>query len=409
MAQRCIIIGASHAAAQLVASLHQEGWQGDILVIGDEPHLPYNRPPLSKTFLSGEKTTDQLLIRPEAAYKRTGAQFLLNKKVTQIDRAAKTVTLDDNSEYSYDKLALCTGASVRIAPIPGATLGGVCYLRTAADAEQIKFHANQGKNAVIIGGGYIGLETAASLKKLGMAVTVLEMADRILERVTSPQISAFYTQMHQQEGVTIESNVRVTRLIGSDQVKGVECADGQTIQADLVVIGIGIIPNTDLAEKAGILVENGITTNDFAQTNDPDIVACGDCANHFNTLYQRTIRLESVPNATEQAKSAAASICGKEKPYSPLPWFWSDQYDTKLQIVGLNQGYDQVVVRGDIGSSRSFSVYYLKSGIVISADCINRVKEFAFAKRLVANQSTIDPAQFADDSISLDKVTVNTQ
>jgi 3-phenylpropionate/trans-cinnamate dioxygenase ferredoxin reductase subunit len=404
MSKTCIIVGASHAAAQLVASLYQEGWGGEIIVIGDEAQLPYNRPPLSKTFLSGDKTAEQLLIRPQAAYDKTGAKFLLNKRVINIDREAKIIRLDDQQELSYDKLAICTGARVRTAPIPGSALPGVCYLRTIADVERIKQYTHSRAKAVIVGGGYIGLETAASLSKLGMQVTVLEMAKRVLERVTSPEMSAFFTRVHQEEGVDIKTNVCVSKIIGDDKVEAVECADGSRIPADLIVIGIGIIPNTELAESAGITVENGIVTDEFATTNDPDIVACGDCANHPNKLYGRSIRLESVPNATEQAKSAAAAICDKQKAYSALPWFWSDQYDIKLQIVGLNQGYDQTIIRGDIEKDRDFAIFYLKDGILIAADCVNRVKEFTLAKKLVLNKTKVSPERFADESLKMDQI-----
>ncbi|MBU3002946.1 NAD(P)/FAD-dependent oxidoreductase [Paraglaciecola arctica] len=401
MSKTCIVIGASHAAGQLVTSLRQEGWQGRILVIGDESELPYHRPPLSKSFLAGEKTAEEILIRPQATYEKADVEFLLNKRVTKIERDIKAITLDDGQQLFYDKLALCTGARVRVAPIPGAELSGVCYLRTLADVEKIKGHVTNGGNAVIVGGGYIGLETAAALNKQGMKVTVLEMASRILERVTCSQISDFYTRIHQEEGVDIKTTIQVSELVGSTKVESVTCANGTKIPADLVVIGIGIIPNTELAQEAGLEVDNGIVTDQYAQTNDPNIVACGDCANHPNELYNRRIRLESVPNATDQAKSAAASICGKPKAYSALPWFWSDQYDVKLQIVGLNQGYDQIVVRGDINHSRSFAIFYLKEEVIISVDCINRPKEFVFSKKLVANKSSISAKRLADESIQV--------
>lgn len=404
MSKTCIIIGASHAAAQLVVSMRQEGWTDKILVIGDEPYFPYHRPPLSKALLSGEKTAQEILIRPETAYEKAKVDFIFNKRVVGIDRTTKTVTLDDAQVLSYDKLAFCTGARVRKAPIPGSELSGVSYLRNLADVDKIKTHIIAGGNAVIVGGGYIGLETAAVLNKLGMKVTVLEMANRVLERVTSPEISAFYTRVHEQEGVTIVTEAQVIKFIGDKKVEGVMCADGSLIPADLIVIGIGIIPNSELAHEAGIEVDNGIVTNEFSQTNDIDIVACGDCANHPNQLYQKRIRLESVPNATDQAKSAAASLCGNAKPYSALPWFWSDQYDIKLQIVGLNTGYDDIVIRGDFEKSRSFVVFYLKNGVIISADCVNRPKEFMISKRLVANKITVLAKKLANEAIDIKQI-----
>jgi 3-phenylpropionate/trans-cinnamate dioxygenase ferredoxin reductase subunit len=316
-----------------------------------------------------------------------------------IDRANKQLLLEDGVALDYDKLVLTTGARVRKIDIPGVDLNGVFYLRDLNDAQQIKISTGASKRAVIIGGGYIGLETAASLKQQGMQVTVLEMANRILERVTCPEISFFYNRIHQEEGVEIKTSMSVSEINGTDKVQSVSCADGSQIPADLVVIGIGIIPNVELAQEAGINVENGIITNRYAQTNDPDIVACGDCANHPNELYNRRIRLESVPNANDQAKSAAASICDKQKAYSALPWFWSDQYDVKLQIVGLNQGHDQIVIRGDIKHSRSFAIFYLKDGVVISADCINRPKEFVMSKKLVANKTNVSATRLANETI----------
>lgn len=395
----CVIIGASHATAQLAPSLRQEGWEGRIIVIGDEPHLPYHRPPLSKGFLSGEKDIHDLLIRNEAMYEKANVEFILGTRVDQIDRAHKTLTLSHGEVLSYDKLAICTGSRVRTVNLPGVELEGINYLRDMMDVEKIKPYVGKGKNAVIVGGGYIGLETAASLKKLGMNVTVLEMAPRVLARVTAPELSEFYTRVHAEEGVTIKTGVAVSAFAGEKRVEKVICGDGTEFEADLVVIGVGIIPNVELAESAGLTVENGIVVDEFARTNDPDIVAAGDCANHHNSLYDIRLRLESVPNATEQAKSAAASICGKDKVYSALPWFWSDQYDLKLQIAGLSQGYDQVVIRGDKDSGRSFVAYYLKEGKLISADCVNRPQEFMFSKKIIQEGLSVDPERLADESI----------
>ncbi|BFM14642.1 FAD-dependent oxidoreductase [Maricurvus nonylphenolicus] len=397
--QTCIIIGASHAAAQLAPSLRQQGWEGRIIVIGDEPYAPYHRPPLSKAFLSGEKDVDGLLIRPAAIYEKNNIEFKLGARVEHIDRAHKTVTLQSGEVLNYDKLALCTGSRVRKVTLPGTDLSGVHYLRDIGDVEGIKQHVAEGKKAVIVGGGYIGLETASVLNKLGMDVTVLEMAPRVLARVTAPELSEFYTRVHTDEGVTIKTGIAVSGLEGNGHVEKVLCADGSHFDADLVVIGVGIIPNVELAEAAGLEVDNGIIVDEFARTSDPDIVAAGDVSNHPNKYYNRRLRLESVPNATDQAKSAAASICGKDVEYNSLPWFWSDQYDLKLQIAGLSQGYDQVVIRGD-RNSRSFAAFYLQEGKLISADCVNRPQEFMISKRLIAEQIPVDAEKLADESIA---------
>lgn len=400
MSKTCIIIGASHAAAQLAPSLRQEGWEGPIIVIGDEPYLPYHRPPLSKAFMAGDKTVDDLLIRKAPIYDKTDIQFKLGTRVESINRSHKTVTLDNGEVLSYDKLALCTGSRVRTVSLPGVELAGIHYLRDVSDVEKIQGDMGAGKNAVIVGGGYIGLETAASLKKQGMNVTVLEMAPRVLARVTAPELSEFYTRVHSDEGVQIKTGVAVAGFEGDGRVARVTCADGSHFDADLVVIGVGIVPNVELAEAAGLAVENGIVVDEFGRTNDPDVVAAGDVTNHPNALYGIRLRLESVPNATEQAKSAAASLCGKDKVYQSLPWFWSDQYDLKLQIAGLSQGYDQVVIRGDKDQGRSFVAFYLRDGKLISADCVNRPQEFMVSKKIISEGLAVDPARLADESIA---------
>ena len=404
MPQTCIVIGASHAAAQLVISLRQNGWEGKIQVIGEEPYLPYQRPPLSKGFLSGDLDSGDLLIRKKALYDKTKVDFKLGVRVESINRSHKTVTTTAGEVLQYDKLAICTGSRVRTISLPGVQLEGIYYLRSINDVEQIKDDAHRRKKAIIVGGGYIGLETAASLKKQGLEVTVLEMAPRVLARVTAPELSEFYTRLHSDEGVNIKTGIAVSGFQGERRVEKVICADGTELSTDLVVVGVGIIPNVELAESAGLEVENGIMVDEFSRTNDPDIVAAGDCANHYSALYDVRLRLESVPNAMEQAKSAASSICGKEKPYQSLPWFWSDQYDLKLQIAGLSQGYDQLVIRGDIEHSRSFVAFYLKQGRLIAADCVNRPQEFMLSKKIITEKRSIDTARLADDSFSLKKL-----
>ncbi|MFT5351342.1 MAG: 3-phenylpropionate/trans-cinnamate dioxygenase ferredoxin reductase subunit, partial [Gammaproteobacteria bacterium] len=285
--------------------------------------------------------------------------------------------------------------------LPGNDLGGVYYLRDVNDVEQIKTKVAAGKKAVIVGGGYIGLETAAVLRKLGMEVCVLEMMDRVLQRVTAPEVSAFFDRIHSEEGVEIRCGVGVTALEGNVNIEKVICNDGSVFDADLVVIGVGIVPNVELAQAAGLEVTNGILVDEFARSSDKDIVAAGDCTFHHNVLYDRSIRLESVQNATDQARVAAMTLCGKEKAYDALPWFWSDQYDLKLQIAGLSQGYDEVIIRGDRENSRSFAAFYLKEGVVISVDAVNKAPEFMMGKRLISGKVKVDKARLADENVSM--------
>lgn len=402
---RVLIVGASHAGAQVCANLRQDGWTGEILVIGDEPALPYHRPPLSKTYLAGKTTLDDLLIRPATYYEKHDITFRV-ARVEGIDRAAHTVTLSGGEEVSYDKLVLCLGARPRRLPIAGAELAGVHYLRDAADIGAIRdgLHAkglHASGSVAIIGAGYIGLETAASLRQLGVEVTVLESAERVLQRVTAPELSAFYARVHREEGVDVRTGVAISGIEGDEHVRGVRLADGELIAADLVIIGVGVVPNVELAEAAGLAVDNGIVIDDHGQTSDPDVFAAGDCASHYLARYDRQLRLESVPSAGEQAKAVGARICNREKAITALPWFWSDQYELKLQIAGLNEGYDSIVLRGDPEAGRSFACFYFKQGQMIAADCVNHPKEFVFARRVIGERLPVDPSTLADPETSL--------
>lgn len=401
MRKTCIVIGASHAAAQLALGLRQEGWEGKIIVIGDEPRIPYHRPPLSKALLAGEKTAEDIYIRPHDAYEKADIECKLNTRVESIDRERQQITLDNGELMDYDKLALTVGSRVRRVALPGVDLAGIYYLRTIADVERIKEHMGADKNAVIVGGGYIGLETAAVLRKAGMCVTLVETMERVLQRVTAPQISEFYHRIHTEEGVNILCNTSVTAFAGEGRVRGVVCTDGTTLAADLVIIGVGIVPNVELAAAAGLKVENGIVVDEFARTSDHDIVSAGDCTWHYNHLYERWIRLESVQNASDQARVAAMTLCGKEKAYDALPWFWSDQYDLKLQIAGLSQGYDEVITRGDKNSGRRLAAFYLQDDTIIAVDAINKPVEFMLGKRLIVNKVRVDKDRLADASIPI--------
>ncbi|NVJ59096.1 MAG: NAD(P)/FAD-dependent oxidoreductase [Gammaproteobacteria bacterium] len=409
----CIIIGGSHAGGQLALSLRQEGWTDDIIVISNEAYYPYQRPPLSKALLAGKLEPHQILIRPQALYEKQNISFLFNTSVEKINRQNKRLELDNGNSIDYQKLALCTGARARKLEICGAELSGIHYLRSLDDVEHIKADLNnqlkpQAKpsSIVIVGGGYIGLEAAASFTQLGHKVTVVEAANRVLQRVTAPEVSNFFTRLHESYGVSIIENKQVAEFLKQteseiNRVHQVLFSDGTVLPADIVIVGIGVRPNVELAEQSGLEVKNGICVNEFAQTSDDNIVAAGDCTLHPNTMYQTSIRLESVPNAMEQAKSAAAMICGKQKKYDALPWFWSDQYDVKLQIAGLNQGYDQTIIRGDSVNTKSFVVWYLKNNQVIAADCINRPREFMFAKRLITQKILANIAQLSDDTFDL--------
>ncbi len=396
MTENFIIAGASHAASMLAPTLRQQGWQGRIIVIGAEASIPYHRPPLSKDYLAGEKTLDEILIRPAKVYEKSEVEFILNTSVESVHRDNRTVRLSNNETLSYDKLALTVGSKVRKVNLPGANLAGVFYLRDLRDVERITSYINPGANAVIVGGGYIGLETAAVLNKKGMNVTVLEMMERVLQRVTAPVVSEFYTRVHEEEGVSIRCGVGVSGFRGNGRVAKVLCSDGSEFAADLVIIGVGILPNTALAAAAGLEVDNGVVVNDRAQTSDPDIYAAGDCANHHNPIYDRRIRLESVQNATDQSRVAAGAACGKEVSYNAVPWFWSEQYDLVLQIAGLSQGYDEIITRGDPADGRSFAAFYLKGGRVIAVDAVNKPQEFMFSKKLIPLQKTVDKKRLAD-------------
>jgi 3-phenylpropionate/trans-cinnamate dioxygenase ferredoxin reductase component len=398
-----VILGAGHAAAQLATSLRQQGWQGDITLVGEEPVLPYQRPPLSKAYLAGRMSAEQMLIKNAAAYEKAGVKLRLGVRAERIDRAQQQVHLATGEVLCYSALALTLGARVRELPVPGADLGGVFYLRTLADLDRIKAHAALigCRRAVMVGGGYIGLETAAGLRQLGLSVTLLEAMPRLLQRVTSAEVSAFYRRVHTEEGVDIRCGKSVQRILGEAAVTAVRCEDGETFAADLVIVGIGVLPNVELAAAAGLDVGNGIRVNAFAQTSDPLIVAAGDCTEFFSEAHGLTLRLESVPHAMAQASCAAATLCGKPVRYQAQPWFWSDQYDLKLQMAGLSQGHDQALVRGDSRLGRSFSVYYLAGGRLQAVDCINRPKDFMLGKKLIAAAAEIPTAALADESQDL--------
>ena len=401
MSMTTVIVGAGQAGSDLTTALRQMGYTGRIVLIGDEKAPPYRRPPLSKAYLSGDITEDALYLKPLATYVKQDVELRTGVKVTNLDRQAHTVTLDSGEEIKYDKLALTTGGHARRLPLPGAEKPNVHYVRTIDGINHLKEQFQAGKRLVIIGGGYIGLEAAAVGIKKGLNVTLVEALPRLLARVTGPELSAYYDSVHRRHGVDIRLGAGVQALeTEGDKVSAVVLQDGTKVPADLVIVGIGLIPNTELAEQAGLDVDNGVLVDLYAQTSDPDIVAAGDCTNHENGFLGRRMRLESVPNASEQARVAAASILGQKVPHAAVPWFWSDQYNLKLQMVGISQGYESVVIRGSMEAD-NFSAFYLKDGVVISVDAVNRPQDFMVGKKMVAGRLKIDPAVLADESVQL--------
>ncbi len=400
MNKTVVIAGAGHAAGQLVVSLRQNKYAGRIVLVGDEPYLPYQRPPLSKKFLAGAMDADRLLVKPAGFYEETGVELRLDTSIAAIDRNKKCLRSTDDDEIPYDKLVLGLGSRARKLPVEGAKLQGVHYLRSIADVAGIREDFQSGRRLVVIGAGYIGLEVAAVAQQAGLVVTVIEMADRVVSRVVSPEISDFYQIEHTNQGVRFRLSTSVSALKGKKRVKSVTTSDDEEIPADLVVIGVGILPNTELATAAGLDVENGIVVDDHCRTGDPDIYAMGDCTSHPNAIYDRRLRLESVHNALEQAKTAAANICGKDASYCQVPWFWSDQYDLKLQIAGLSEGYDGVAVRGN-PAERSFSCLYLMENRLIAVDAINAPRDFVQSKQLIADRNEIDHGLLDDATVAL--------
>lgn len=395
-----VIVGAGQAGGEVAMALRQNQYAGRVVLIGDEPHLPYRRPPLSKTFLSGEATTESLLIRRAEAYAKQDVDFIGPVGVNRIDRNAKFVELDDGKRIGYAKLVLATGGRPRRLSLAGAEKPNVHYVRTIADVEALREDFQPGRRLVVIGGGYIGLETAAVGIKKGLQVTVLEALPRVLARVAAPELSAFYERAHCSRGVDVRTGVKIRALLGAERVEAVEFEDGSRLEADLVIAGIGLLPNIELAVSAGLEVGNGIVVDAYSRSSDPDILAVGDVAQHQNSFLGRSLRLESVPSAQEQGRTAALTICGKLVEHAAVPWFWSDQFDLKLQMVGLSEGYDRFVIRGNV-ATESFSAFYLKDDTVICAECVNRAQDFAVAKKLVAARAAVLSTALADESLPL--------
>jgi len=400
MASTFLIVGAGQAAAQAVDTLRREGFDGRLVLVGEEAHLPYQRPPLSKQFLAGDLAADRLPFRHQAFYDGHRVELKLGKKAVRIHREARRVELDDGEEIAYDRLLLSTGARSRELTSPGAHLSGVHYLRGIADVDAIRGGLKEGARVVIIGGGYIGLETAATARKLGCAVTALEMADRVMNRVVASSVSEYFAHEHRAHGVKIVCNTRVVRLEGTGAVERVVCADGSSYEADMLIVGVGAVPNVELAAQAGIECENGIVVDQHCRSSDPAIYGAGDCTNHPSLRFGMRVRLESVDNAFEQGKAAALNMLDRPTVHDRVPWFWSDQFDNKLLIVGLSQGFDQQILRGD-PATRGFSVCYLKGGELIALEAVNHSKDYMAARKMIAERAKPDPDKLADPQVAL--------
>ncbi|MEY8839685.1 NAD(P)/FAD-dependent oxidoreductase [Cribrihabitans sp. XS_ASV171] len=393
-----VVIGAGQAGSSLVAKLRKEGFVGRITLIGEEPQLPYQRPPLSKAYLLGEMEVERLYLRPESFYAENDIVLELSETVVAIDRKDKVV-IAGGKQIAYDQLALTTGSVPRRLPGSiGGELDGVHVVRTLADIDAMAPAVTDGKRALIVGGGYIGLEAAAVCAKRGLEVTLVEMAERILQRVAAPETSDYFRELHRSHGVEIREGIGLDRLVEAEgHVAGAVLSDGTELDVDLVVVGVGITPATALAEAAGLEVENGIKVDAHGRTSDPFIWAAGDCAS-FPHQGGR-IRLESVPNAIDQAEIVAQNMLGAEKDYVATPWFWSDQYDVKLQIAGLNAGYDRVVTRKGEGLTTSF--WYYKGDQLVAVDAMNDPRAYMVGKRLIDSGKTADPAVVADPAADL--------
>ena len=397
-----VIVGAGHGGAQAALALRQHGFGGTIAIVGREPEAPYERPPLSKEYLAGEKPFERLLLRPAQVWADKRIEMVLNKSATALDPAAKALTLDDGATLSYGHLVWAAGGDPRLLPCEGGQLKGVHAVRTRADVDRLIAEIDAGaRRVVVIGGGYIGLEAAAVLTKLGLAVTLLEALPRVLARVAGEELSAFYEAEHRAHGVDLRTGVTVEGIEGADTVTGVRLADGEVLPCEIVIVGIGIVPAVGPLIEAGASGGNGVDVDELCRTSLPEVFAIGDCAAHANDFAGgAVIRLESVQNANDMATVAAKAICGEPQPYKATPWFWSNQYDLRLQTVGLSSGHDATVVRGD-PEARSFSVVYLKAGRVIALDCVNLVKDYAQGRKLVEGGVSPDLERLADPAVAL--------
>lgn len=398
MRESIVIIGAGQAGAQAVQSLRALGHQGAITLVGEEAYLPYQRPPLSKAYLLGSFERERLFLKPSAFYIESDCAVILNTRAIAIDRAQRSVTLNDGRSLSYDKLLIATGTRVRPMRSPGADLPGVHYLRDIADVDRLQEVFQSGKRMAVVGGGYIGLEVAAVGAKRGLIVTVFEAMDRLMARAVSQPLSRFYADEHQKAGVKLKLGANVQAIEGEGKVEGIRAQD-QSYACDIALIGIGVLPCEELARNAGLVCEDGIVVDENARTSDANIWAAGDCTRHIGR-DGRSIRLECVQNAIDQAKHAALSMMGNPTAYSQVPWFWSDQYDLKLQIAGLAWPGDQLVMRGD-PKARKFAVFHLRDDAVAAVEAVNAAPEYLVGKKLIESGKKIAAEKLCDLSIPM--------
>ncbi len=398
--ENLLIIGAGQSAIQCISTLKKEGYSGSITLVGEEEHLPYQRPPLSKGFLEDSLNKERLYFKKLEFFTENKVQLYLGLSAEKLEIDNQKVYLSDNSVLEFDKLVFATGSRVRLLDFPGSELKSIFYLRDLDDAEAIKKDLETSENLVIIGAGYIGLEAAAIAAKKNKKVTIIEMADRVMNRTVDPQISEYYLNLHESYGVKFHFNTSLETINEVSNSLEVVCSDGTEVKADSVLIGAGVVPNIELAEEAGINCVNGIIVNEFGQTNFKNIYACGDCTNHPNKILNKNLRLESVHNAMEQAKTVASSVMNNPMEYNQVPWFWSDQYDHKLQIVGLSGDHDMVTMRGNTNDAK-FMLFYTKDEELIAVDAINNPKEFLISRKLVANKVKIKPKVISDLNTNL--------
>ncbi|MGC8535853.1 MAG: NAD(P)/FAD-dependent oxidoreductase [Rhizomicrobium sp.] len=402
MTDKIVIVGAGQAAAQAIASLRGEGYSGAITLVGDEPFPPYQRPPLSKAYLLGKLERDRLFLKPDQFYTDAGIDLRLGVRATAIDRSARWLQLSDNSALAYDKLLLATGTRVRRIKVPGAELAGVHYLRSIADVDLLRSVLIPGKKLAVIGGGYIGLEVAAVAIKLGLEVTVFEALDRLMARAVSPVLSEFYLAEHRNAGVKFQLKTGVEGFVGGGHLSAVR-AGGAEHAADLALVGIGVLPNTEIAAAAGLSCDDGIVVDRYCTSiDDPAIFAAGDCTRHHGR-DGALLRLECVQNAIDQAKHAALAMLGRPTPYAEVPWFWSDQYDLKMQIAGLSRPGDDLVLRGD-PAGRKFAVFHLRKGRVAAVEAVNAAPEYIVGRKLITDATPVSAERLADTAISMKQI-----
>lgn len=402
MSEHVVIIGAGQAAVQAVTSLKAEGFAGRITMLGDEAFPPYQRPPLSKAYLSGKLERERLFLKPDIFYGEANCELLLGVSATAIDRTVRKVALSDGRSLAYDKLLIATGTRVRKIPVPGADLPGIHYLRSIADVDLLRPALAPGKKLAVVGGGYIGLEVAAVAVKLGLEVTVFEALDRLMARAVSTELSAFYEKEHRAAGVHFFLKTGVESFQGADRLTGIR-AGSQVHAADIALVGIGVIPNVELAKDAGLACDDGIVVDAYCTSiGDPAIFAAGDCTRHHGRDGQ-LLRLECVQNAIDQAKHAALAMIGRPTPYREVPWFWSDQYDLKMQIAGLARSGDRLVLRGD-PANRKFAVFHLRDGAVAAVEAVNAAPEYIVGRKLIADATPIAAERLADTSIAMKNI-----